>query len=52
MQKKNVTLTRICGPARHYGVFPKITLVSTNSQDATGKALSLQDIFCLVSFII
>ena len=37
-------------PARHCGVLPNITMAPTNTQDALGKALSLQDALCLVSF--
>ena len=37
-------------PARHCGTFPGITMTSTNTQDAKGKALSLQDALCPVSF--
>ena len=49
-KKSYADRTRIFGPARHFGTFHGIAMASINIQDATGKALSLQDALCLVSF--
>ena len=37
-------------PARHCGTSHDIAMASINTQDAKGKALSLQDALCVVSF--
>ena len=53
MQKINIAAeTRIFSLVRHCGTFLGIDMVSTNTQEANEKDLSLQDTSCLVSLTV